>query len=131
MPERKEQKNNKKKKKSEVRETREGLCSRAHLDTKSKETQAPSTPEGEQDEEESNSSHTRKRAPSENTEEDQPPHALKEWCGPKLVLLDGNSDFDKESAVSEEVPKRNPRAKPPAKRYRSRDSWVLVSLVHY
>nr|XP_020195337.1 actin cytoskeleton-regulatory complex protein pan1-like [Aegilops tauschii subsp. strangulata] len=111
VPERKE-----KKKKSEGRVAKEGLCSRAHLDTKFEESQAPSVLEGEQeeDEEERNSSRTRKRAALEGAEEDQPPRPPKKQCMPKLVLLDDSSDSDKESTTSKEVPKRNPRINPPA-----------------
>lgn len=111
----------KKKVKKKTGETRDDLRSRGSPDTKSGETHAPSTHEGEEDEdgEESDSSHARKRAASDDIEEVQPP-APKRKCRAKLVLSD-ISDSDKESIASEEVPQRNPRVKPLAQRYESED----------
>jgi hypothetical protein len=63
----------KEKKKEKKKETREGLRSRGPPDTRSGDTQVPSTLEGEkgneEDGEESDSSRTRKRAASEDAEE--------------------------------------------------------------
>jgi hypothetical protein len=70
-------------KKGEKREAREGLHPRGPLDTKSGETQAPSTHDEEkgEDGEESDSSRTRKRVASDDAEEDQPPPAPRAMQG--------------------------------------------------
>jgi hypothetical protein len=134
VPEKKE------KKKTAKREVREGLRLRGPPDTKSGETQAPSAYEEGQEEEgeESDSSRPRKRAASEDAEEEQPTHAPKKQRRAKLVLLDESLDSDNESVASEEVPQRKLRMKPPAQRYESEDflsvcsiSLLLIGCVHF
>nr|XP_020161423.1 axoneme-associated protein mst101(1)-like [Aegilops tauschii subsp. strangulata] len=88
----------KKGKKKEVPEAREGLRYKVRWG-----------------EEESASSHSKKRVAAEDVEEVQPCSATKRQCRPKLILSD-SSDSDKESEVSEKVPKKEPRVKPLASR---------------
>ena len=86
-------------KKIEKREAREGLRPRGPPDTKSRETQAPSAHEGEQEEdgEESDSSRTRKRAAPDDPEVDPPPPAQKKQWRAKVALSDNSSDSAEES----------------------------------
>ena len=60
------------KKKKDLRKSKEGLCRRGRLDTKSGDTAVPSSQDGdeEEDEEESASSHSKKRAASQDVEEE-------------------------------------------------------------
>ena len=78
---------NKEKKKAEMREDREGLRPRGPPDTKSGDTHAPFSQEGEQEEdrEESDTSRTSKRATSDDAEEGLPPPAPKKQRRAKLV----------------------------------------------
>ena len=99
-PEKKE-----KKKKGEKKEAREGLHQSGLPDSKSEETHASSTHEEEhKDEGECGSPLTRKRAASADAAEDLPPLAPKRTCRTKAVLVDDNSDSDKESENFERVP---------------------------
>ena len=67
----------------------------------------------------------------DDADEEQPPHAPKKQSRPKLVLPNDSSDSDVEFIAFEEVPKRNPRVKPPAERHESEDtsSTFFISLV--
>ena len=79
----------------------------------------------DEDEDKSASSHSKKRAASEDVEEVQPSPAPKRPCRPKLVLSDSS---DEESEASEELPKKGPRVKPPASRYGAGIFYYLVFL---
>ena len=109
-PERKE------KKKEKKREAREGLRSRGPLDTRSGDTHAPSAQEEEKEEgeegEESDSSRTKKRAVSEDAEEEPLRPSPKRPCRAKVALSDNCSASAEDSEAFKEVPRRTPRVKP-------------------
>jgi hypothetical protein len=110
-----------KKEKKEEKEAREGLRYRGPPDTRSEDTHAPSTLEGEKEHEEegeeSESSRTRKKAASKDAEKDQPPPAQKRQCRAKVALSGDNSASVEDSEAFEEVPRRTRRVKPQAQRY--------------
>ena len=97
----------KKGKKTEVPKAREGLSCRARPGNRSGDAATSSVQDG--DEDESASSHSKKRVASEDVEEVQPPQVLKRQCRPKVVLFDSS---DKVSEASKEIPKKGPRVKP-------------------
>ncbi|XP_044977735.1 uncharacterized protein LOC123444915 [Hordeum vulgare subsp. vulgare] len=102
-------------KKKEKKKAREGLRSKGPSDTRSEDTFAPSNlkgEEGEDDEEESGYSHTKKRAASEDIEGDLVPSAPKRQCRAPLAMFDDVSDSNEESEDFELVPRRTLGVKP-------------------
>lgn len=98
------------------KETRSGLRSRGPLDTKSEDTHACSTHDGEEadEEEEKDSLQARKRVSREGGEEGLPPRASKKPYKRKVDCLDARPDSDEEVGAALH---RTLRVKPPAQRY--------------